>query len=412
MRIVNITCSSKGGAGIAALRLHNSLREAGQECAFVSKDLSIDFDGQIIEPSFFNYQKPSLLDRVGHKLKKSFSNDHKSKLVEEVNAKKDQMFYEVLSLPFSAYALEDHPLIKTADIVHFHWMGGILDYPTFFNALDKPLVWTFHDRNPFQGIFHYKQDELQNDDIIGPIDKEIERLKQSCMGLLKNAILISPSTWLKNDAVASGFFAENIPFEVIPNGIDLTSFSPKAIQDSRRQHHIPEDAFVLLFTADHLAAPRKGSDLLIHALEKVSIPVTLLTIGKGTIDVANPLVTVTNFGYVENSDEMSQCYSMANFFVLPSLEDNLPNTMLESFACGTPIISFKTGGMAEYIVENISGKFAAEMNGDSLCEVIESAFNDKALFHTEAIRKFAEEHFNFKVLASNYMKVYQSFNQV
>ena len=408
MKIVNITCSSKGGAGIAALRLHNSLREDGNECAFVTKDLAIDYNGQIVESSFFNYHKPTLLDRIGQKVKKLVGSNRSTQLKEEVSAKKDEMSYEVLSLPFSTYALEDHPLVKAADIVHFHWMGGILDYPTFFSANEKPLVWTFHDRNPFQGIFHYQQDEVKNEAVIGPLDQEVKKLKQSYIQLLTKAVLVSPSTWLKNDAVASGFFPERLPFKVIPNGIDLTSFSPKPIWEARKEHHIPEDAFVLLFTADNLAAPRKGSDLLINALQKVSIPVTLLTIGKGTITIDNPLVTVINFGYVKNSNQMSQYYSMANFFVLPSIEDNLPNTMLESFACGTPIISFKTGGMAEYIVENVSGKFALEMNKESLCAVIENAFQDKELIHSETIRKMAEDHFNFKTLANNYMQVYQS----
>ncbi|MEM7086971.1 MAG: glycosyltransferase [Bacteroidota bacterium] len=411
MKIVNITCSSKGGAGIAALRLHNSLREDGNECAFVSKDLTINYDGQILESSFFEYRKPTLWDRLRHKVRYLVGFDRYAKLKEEFHSKKDQMSYEVSSLPFSVYALEDHPLVKTADVIHFHWMGGILDYPTFFNGNEKPLVWTFHDRNPFQGIFHYQHDEAYNEAVIGSLDQEVKRLKQTVIQQLTSAVMVSPSTWLKDAAVASGFFSKELPFKVIPNGIDLVKFSPKPIQEVRKEHQIPEDAFVLLFTADNLTTRRKGSDLLINALQKVSIPVTLLTIGKGTITLDNPSVTVINFGYVENSDQMSKCYSMANFFVLPSIEDNLPNTMLESFACGTPIISFKTGGMAEYIVEDVSGKFALEMNQDSLRRVIESAFRDKALFRSETIREFAEDKFNFKTLANNYLRVYQSLNK-
>jgi glycosyltransferase involved in cell wall biosynthesis len=253
---------------------------------------------------------------------------------------------------------------------------------------------------------------VQNRAIIGKLDQEVKRLKQTYVRQLTNVVMVSPSTWLKEDAIASGFFTEEIQFKTIPNGVDLNIFKPRPFAETRFEYNIERDEFVLLFTADHLSIPRKGALYLIDALEKITIPITLMTIGNGILKIDNPLVTIRSMGYINSGREMSNYYSMAHFFVLPSTEDNLPNTMLESFACGTPVVSFSIGGMTQYIKEGFNGIFAKEMSGTHLLEAIQLAYNKRDSYVSEDIRAFAEEKFNFHRLASNYMQVYKSMFEI
>jgi glycosyltransferase involved in cell wall biosynthesis len=98
---------------------------------------------------------------------------------------------------------------------------------------------------------------------------------------------------------------------------------------------------------------------------------------------------------------------MSNIFVLPSREDNLPNVMLESFACGTPVVSFAEGGMKEHIVDKFNGFLAEEISGRSLAKCIEQAYENRNNFDPILIREYAEEYFGYKKQADAYTLIYR-----
>jgi hypothetical protein len=110
MKVLQVTTSSKGGAGIAALRLHEALRSYGVDSAFLSKDLTIDFKGVQLADDFFTYRKPSLFQKVIRKVKRLFLPSREQKLQNTLRKLHPQLNYEMLSTPFSSYTLEDHPL--------------------------------------------------------------------------------------------------------------------------------------------------------------------------------------------------------------------------------------------------------------------------------------------------------------
>lgn len=85
--------------------------------------------------------------------------------------------FEIATYPESLYRIEEHPLVKEADIVHLHWVANFLNYPTFFKKIQKPIIWTLHDMNPFQGLFHYKNDEMNLEKELGNIDNKILKKK-------------------------------------------------------------------------------------------------------------------------------------------------------------------------------------------------------------------------------------------
>ncbi len=405
MKVLHITTSSKGGAGIAALRLHEALRKNGVASGFLSNNLTIDFNNVIVEDSFFKYNELSVFKKILIKLKKYFFSSERQKTIQYFEFIKEKLQFEAATLPISSFRLENHPLVKEADIINLHWIGGILDYPSFFEHCQKPIVWTLHDRNPFQGLFHYKNDELFNSEIIAEFDNKMKQIKATAMQQIKEGAIITPSKWLLADATISIFFPSFIK-ECIPNSIDLDVFKLQDKIDLRKEYSLASDDFIILFVADNVKNHRKGFDLFIEALSQLeNIPATIVTIGKGKISAVNHL-KIISLGGINTADEMAKCYALADVFVLPSLEDNLPNVMLEAFACGIPLIGSPVGGIAEHVKLNLTGVLAEEINSFSLAKAIQTFYETKSNYKSEAIRKYAEDNFSLKKQANAYKKVY------
>ena len=143
MKVVQITTSSSGGAGMAALRLHRALRLHGVSSAYISKNLTIDFDGNTVCDPFFKYHKPSFFKKIINKLQLTFFPAKRQKINTQLTKKESFLNYEIKTVPFSRYKLQKHPLVKQADIVNLHWVGMVLNYESFFAECKKPIVWIF-----------------------------------------------------------------------------------------------------------------------------------------------------------------------------------------------------------------------------------------------------------------------------
>ncbi|MEZ4874051.1 MAG: glycosyltransferase [Flavobacteriaceae bacterium] len=405
MKILHITSSSKGGAGIAAMRLHQALQRQGMASAYLSTDVTLDFHGETVEDDFFKYQRPSLFQKLLKKLQGLVAPSPSQKMLREFNKIEKELSYEVVSFPFAPHALENHPLVQEADILHLHWIGKLIDYPTFFKAIKKPIVWTLHDMNPFKGIFHYQIDEDHNS-LATWINQQVFQLKKKAMATVSKGAIVTPSQWLLEKEKASGVFQHFLIHQCIFNSLGL---SPQNLSKSeaRKSLGISLDEQVILFSAATLDNPRKGLDLLQEALDNLTIPVTLLALGKGTLNTSNTLVKVIPLGFRASEKDIFECYAAADVFVLPSREDNLPNTMLESLAQGTPVISFGNGGMKEVILDGTYGKLVQPISAEALRLAMEQFFAEEENMDSEAIRNYAETQFNPKKQADAYAKVYQ-----
>jgi glycosyltransferase involved in cell wall biosynthesis len=405
MKVVQVTTSSKGGAGIAALRLHRALRQQGVRSAYISRDRAINFDDKEIEDPFFRYRKASAFKKVLRKLRAIFNPSQEQKFKQALAGLESGMRYEIITLPFSSFNLETHPLIVEADLVNLHWVGQILDYRRFFTTDKKPIVWTLHDMNPFMGIFHYRGDEAQNS-MAKSLNDEVAGIKRKAVEKIKKGAIVSPSNWLLKAANDSGVFDHFLESKCIPNGIDLDIFNSLNNKTVRDRFSISENENVLLFNSATLDNPRKGMDLMLEAFEKLSIPITLLMLGKGNVETSNKAVKIIPLGFMDNADEISACYAASDALLLPSREDNLPNTMLEAFATGTPVISFATGGMKEHITYGANGVLAGEISGAALAKAIEDLFTNVENYDPKKIRNYAEENFSLNKQAKAYTKVY------
>lgn len=402
MRILHITNSSGGGAGIAALRLHKALVEVGVQSAYLSTNLSVNYRNEVIEDEFFSYKKPSILKKIVAKLLPSQFLKSQRKLAQV----RSDLDCEIVTLPFSHYEMHLHPLVQQADVINLHWVSGILDYSSFFSECKKPIVWTLHDMNPFQGLFHYRGDQVKNSIYVDDFDKKIKGIKTNAIANVSLGATITPSQWLLDEAKKVFFFKQSTQL-CIPNSIDLNVFKLQDKIALRNTYGIAKDEFVVLFVAESLNNSRKGFDLLLESFKHLNdLPITIMTIGKGEISDID-LKTIA-LGTVKTPEKMAECYGLADVFILPSREDNLPNVMLESFACGTPLISFNLGGMKEHVVEDITGLLAKELTGESLAKTIANFYKTSDNYNEAVIRKYAEENFSFEKQAKSYLNIYKN----
>ena len=411
MKVLHITTSSKGGAGIAAFRLHEALRAQGVDSGYLSKDLTINFEGEIVDDPFFTYQKPTVFQKIQRKLTRLLFPTENQKLESVIQKKKHQLNYELLSLPYSVYDLSKHPLVAEATLINLHWVSIVLDYPSFFQQLKKPLVWTLHDLNPFSGIFHYQHDADRNKKIIGAMDAQVIALKKQAFSQSSLGAVVGPSQWMTDVAVQSCVFPEGVTYATIANAIDVASYEAADLENLRAIHGISENEIVFLFIAHTLTSYRKGIDLLLTSLEKVSHhTITLLTVGHGNIESPSETIKIVPLGTVHDPFAMAACYAAADAFLLPSREDNLPNVMLESFAMGTPVLSFPVGGMRAHIKEGSTGYLAFEVSAAAFADIL-LKFMEQNHFNSDAIKKYAKTYFEPKQQAAHYKKIYRQLKE-
>jgi len=414
LKVVHISSSCKGGAGTSAYRIHQSLLKAGIDSHFICLDKNINRAHTSYPQNNSSKKEPGiyqlLREKIKWRLKHHFNINlyRKEELIKKIKEISPSLNCEIITLPFCDFDLLEDPYVKSADIIHLHWVGEILDYPSFFKQNTKPVVWTLHDMNPFQGIFHYKEDEVRNKNIASDLDKKIALLKHRSIRKRKSKLaLVAPSQWLLDSVLGSASFRKVKGFK-IPYPLDMEIFKRQPENGLKEKLQIPGTHTIFLFVAHRVNNYRKGFDLLREAFQQVNNqPITLLVIGKSE-QLAIEGIQVITLGRVENESKLATYYSLADAFIIPSREDNLPNVILESLACGTPVISFNEGGMSETIRDGFNGIKAKKTEAEELAMAIETFIKNKRSFFSEAIRNFALDNFSEKIIAEKYKAVYQN----
>lgn len=421
LKVVHISTSDSGGAGRAAYRIHEALLKNGVDSSFLtigsggSKGLKNVFvqtaipDTFIKEPGFVQRQK----NRLKFRIKKHFGieiinkEDKREKVTERFLNIKSNLDCEIATLPFSTFNISENQLVKEADIIHLHWVANILDYQKFFVENKRPVVWTLHDMNAFQGLFHYKEDESRNNEIVKGLDKEIYRIKRKALSKRRSElIIVTPSKWLLKEATNSRAF-KKVTSWYIPNPIDTKTFFRERDIDFKKKNNIPIENSIFLFVVESMNINRKGFDLLKEALKKISFtPFTLFVLGNSNHLKIEGL-DVRMIGTIRDNNTLRKYYSSVDAFIIPSREDNLPNVMLESLACGTPVIGFPVGGIKEHIIDFKTGLMTENISSDSLAKTVEKFCQNKQQFKSEQIRNYAKEQFGERNVAEEYIKLYR-----
>ncbi len=310
------------------------------------------------------------------------------------------------------------------DIINLHWVcGGFMPIEAL-GQLKKPLVWTLHDMWAFTGGCHYSG--------------ECDRYLQSCGACPQlgsnhswdlsrwnwqrkarawkdlNLTIVTPSRWLASCAEASSLL-QSFPIRVIGNGIDPQIYQPHPIELARKILNLPRDKKIILFGAfDSTQDKRKGFSLL-HLALKTFQQLESTEETEIVIFGASAPVEPLDFGFkahytgkLNDDVSLSLIYSAADVFVAPSVQDNLPNTVLESMFCGTPCVAFKIGGMPDLIDHQQNGYLAQPFLADDLAQGIYWILADAARYYQLAIqsRHKAIAQFSLEQQAQKYLRVF------
>ncbi len=320
--------------------------------------------------------------------------------------------------PQTDYRLVESDLIKNADVVNLHWVAGFLDYQNFFANISKPVVWTLHDINPFSGGNHYPEEYFGVDSSGIPLIRSISQqedywtrknlsLKIEVLKRFRNLRIVVLSDWMK-DLVKNSEVLSDFPVTKIYNSVDINVFKVRDAVFCRELLGLNVESKVILFVADHIKINRKGFKILLKALERLSLPnLQLCVVGRDEISISEGINCV-NLGVIRDELLMSVIYNAADLFVLPSLEDNLPNTLLESLCCGTPAVGFNIGGVSEMIENGKSGILTDKISSEDLCLSIIEFFENQAGYNTHEISQLASKRFSPDTQVKKYVNLYES----
>ena len=286
-------------------------------------------------------------------------------------------------------------------------MAGYVDYTSFFEKNTKPLVWTFHDENPFRGGFHYENDEQTNEqEDLKKLDVAYKQIKLEAISKQEKLAVVCPSKWLAKAAQESTVF-KNRMVKQIYYALDHSIFKPLDKEFCRDFFNIPSEQKVFMFVAQHVANKRKGFDFLLPIIEGNLLPnAHYLIVGANTTNVAGNNITFT--GTITDERVMAMAYSAADFFILPSREDNLPNTMLESISCGTPIIAFNIGDNVSVIGNNECGIICNELSSEALLDAMKYASLTSTDFNRNHLSAVALKLFSEEKIVTQYKEVYET----
>jgi glycosyltransferase involved in cell wall biosynthesis len=343
---------SGGGGGIALQRLHRRLLQIGVD----SKILSLDPESGAPDVSPLPVLDTLSLERRLHAVTGRLGLNDVHRL--------------------GAFQLDRHTLFQNADLVHFHCMhSGTFSYLALPRiARLKPTVFTLHDMWALTGhcAYSYECDRWKSGCGDCPHPAENPAIRRDATHLewrlkrrafLKSGThLISKCGWTTRMARVSSL--RHLPLTQIPYGVDTDVFRPLDVAESRELLGLPQDAHVLLHSAQDLLDLRKGTDLLVKALEGLPADLArrtiLLTMGRGGAEVARATgLSSRDFGYVADDHFRSIAYSAADLFLFPTRADVFGLVSAESQACGTPVVSFRVGGVPDHVRPGRTG-FLAE----------------------------------------------------
>lgn len=413
MKALQLTTNDlQGGAHRAAFRLHLALGQQGVDSAMAVLHKSGD-DPRVRQLQPF----PALPAVAGHFLFRLCR-----RLEHPVTCRDGALF----SSERTRYGRSLDPQIPAADIVNLHWITDMLDYADNLPRLARrtPLVWTFHDMNAFTGGCHYTGDCARFTAACGccpllaksgPHDRSarIFARKQAALRRIPTGRLhlVSPSRWLSDEAERSTLFGR-FDSSVIPNGLDAAEFAPMDQAEARQKLRLRPDGRILLFVTEKLNNPRKGARLMLEGIERIShLPnLQICVIGEPDpgADMPSPLFHL--LGLISDNCTLAAAYSAADVFVIPSRQDNLPNTVLESMACGTPVVGFDTGGIPDMIEPGENGYLAPVGDSEALAEQLRRILEDDEGRHAmgERARQTILSRYTLSHQAAAYLDLYRT----
>lgn len=417
-----LACSrdSGGGAAKAAFRLFQALRRKEAETLMLVGESSSGHPGVVT----LEVEETPLLRKARNQY---WMGQHAL-----IDLRRSRISNSWFSLPYPGFDLSGLPLVQNADVINLHWVSQFQSVESISRLLDtgKPVVWTLHDENPFTGGCHYSGNCLQYMDLCRECPQlEDDRLNVPATVLANKLrhwrgrlIIVTPSRWMADAARKSRVLRE-CSIHVIPNSLDTELYRPQSGKLERERLGIPPEATCILFNAEVHGELRKGFPQLLNALEQCMAEpafrrkaaggeIRLITVGRNKQNDFRLGMPVHALGYIRNEETMSRIFNACDFFVLPSLEDNLPNTVLEAMACAVPVVAFAAGGVSEMVTDGETGLLCPVGDSGSLAAaIVRLAGNPdlrRRMGHTA--RQAVESAFKPESQSSAYLELFTALN--
>lgn len=413
MRVLLVNTSERiGGAAIAANRLMEALKRHGVKAQMLVRDrqtqqLTVRAVRQSwLLPLMFVWERLVILLHNG--------------------LRKGTMW--LVDIANTGVDVTSMPEFRQADVVHLHWVNqSFLSLRGIRRILasGKRVVVTMHDMWYFTGICHYAGDcaryksqcqrcpLLGNGGIGGDLALRVftEKLDMYAQAPIT---FVGCSQWM-TDMARSSVLARGHRVVCIPNAINTDNYRPEDMQSARAAFQLPADKRLVLFSSQRITDERKGFQLLVQALGRIVAErpdmrrqLGLVVVGGEAEKVRHSVpVPVYPINYVSKEAALVQLYNAVDVFVTPSLQDNLPNTIVEALACGTPCVGFAVGGIPEMIDHQVNGYVAAYRDADDLGRGILWTIDPQrrdAL--AEAARRKALDTYSEERVARLYAEVY------
>ncbi|MBK3518010.1 glycosyltransferase family 4 protein [Carboxylicivirga marina] len=403
--IVNLS-DIEGGAARAAYRLHQSLLGEG-----------VDSQMLVINKRTTDYTVLS-------------SNTKSSKLLDAVRPSIEQLpvkFYKNKSkTTFSNSCIGKRNLFKiineiNPDIVHLHWICGGMIRIEDFKKIKAPIVWSLHDMWAFTGGCHYNEDcnryqvgcgecKVLHSRHASDLSSRVWKRKNRTYNRVNSLTIVGLSSWL-NDCSKNSFLLKGKKHYNLPNPINTNLYRPFDKSQARDLWRLPKDKKLVLFGAMGATSdPRKGYVLLKEALAEIKHnDVELIVFGSSKPKDSQNLGFKTHYlGHIHDDVSLVTLYSCVDVMVVPSVQENLSNAIMESLACGTPVVGFNIGGNSDMIEHKLNGYLAPAFDITELSRGIDWVINNNSKNEiSEYARTKVVTCFDSEKVGKRYLSLYK-----
>ncbi|MEZ9667163.1 glycosyltransferase [Vibrio breoganii] len=397
---------SLGGAARASLRLHRALLKENIDSSLIVKSCTTD-QQRVISCSRIGqiyYRGLSYFSSKIGRLQKT-----RSSIIHSFNFFGSFVFKRIMS--------------RKSDVVNLHWINAETLSIKQISKINKPVVMTLHDMWAFCGAEHLSVDDEnsmfrkgyslndRNSDYIAGVNLNYLTWKRKQKYWNKPFILVTPSRWLSKCASESKLF-RGWEIHTIPNPLDTDMFKPIDKSVARQLLNVDQDKIIIGFGAMGGGQdPNKGFDLLVDALNNLPNPDKYLCVilgqshGSGTPSNIN--IDIKYVGHLHDEASLVAFYNALDVMVVPSKQENLPQTATEAQSCGIPVVAFNTTGLKDVVVHKVTGYLAEPFEPVSLARGIEWCVSDRGIDCSLNARKRAVELWAEGVITLQYLNVYE-----
>lgn len=306
------------------------------------------------------------------------------------------------------------------DIVHLHWISKGFMSISDIGRIKAPIVWSLHDMWPFTGGCHYDEwcgafvkgcgsCKVLGSDKANDLSSKVFSVKQKAYANA-DITVVGLSNWLAEEARKSKLFADKTIVN-LPNPIDPEEFGPINKAFARQLFGLPADKKLILFGAMSATAdPRKGFSQLAGALEQLSSDYKLVVFGSEEPRTPQGFKQKAHYlGMLNDNVSLKALYNAADVMVVPSLQENLSNAIMESLACGTPVVAFDIGGNGDMITHQQNGYLATPFDIKDLAKGIDQQLTELVTVNrSQQISNATYARFAMSNVIPRYIELYQS----